>query len=106
MIDFSQEQKKVIHDLFVNNSTEYNIDKLLEELAELSTAILQARNKTSQSNDDILKHRQAMIDEIGDVQIRLAVYSETFKNTEIESRIDKKLSKFDEYLRNRKYKNV
>lgn len=76
------------------NKPKYNISKAVEELQELSLILTQRLNKpTKVKNQDI-------IDEIGDVEIRLAVLKKIFSKASIQKRINLKekdlLTKFKE----------
>lgn len=89
---------QVIDALIKTNIPEYNIDKALEELSELSTILLQVKNKGSKDplNKDI-------IDEIGDVQLRLQVLKGIYGEESVNDRMQKKLDKYKQYIEDGKY---
>lgn len=80
------------------NSTHYNLDKAVEELNELSTAIMQYKLKNGRKTTS-----QDVIDEIGDVKIRLKVLEKMFGKKNIKKRVKLKLSKFKGYFDTEKY---
>lgn len=94
----------VIEALAVRNEASYNEDKLLEELAELSEAVLKRRTKGNTSSAPTL---QDLIDEMGDVYMRLDIYKKMLGlEVEVDIRIGLKLDKYSEYINNEKYKNI
>lgn len=90
---------KIIDILVETNDKDYNFLKAAEELQELSLVLTQSVLKKKQVPD------KEIIDEIGDVKIRLAIIEKFFSKEEIDKRINYKFSKFQEYLDKGKYKN-
>jgi hypothetical protein len=95
-----EELDDVIEQLYKCNSKKFNFRKAAEELNELSLVLLQYLNKEQQPNE------QAIIDEIGDVGIRVAVVAKYFNENLISKRVDDKLTKLKSYIETNKYKNV
>lgn len=93
----------VCSQLATHNEALYNEDKVLEELAELAEVILKARTKRNTEGPS----QQDLIDEIGDVQLRLEVYKKMLGiEREVDIRIGKKLNKFADHLNTKRYKNI
>lgn len=88
----------VIKELLKTNSTKYQLLKACEELSELNTALLQYINK-----GDVKSYKQDVIDEIGDVKIRLKILEEVFGKEKVSKRYKFKINKFFNYLKNKKY---
>jgi len=94
-------KKKIVYDYLKNkNDPNYNLSKTAEELNELSLILLQKLNKPNFIND------QKIIDEIGDVKIRLNVLEKQFLKSKIKSRINSKINKFYYLIKNKKHKNI
>ena len=97
----SKEKTKSILDILVEkNGYHYNLHKASEELQELSLVLTQKLLKPKKVDD------QEIIDEIGDVIIRLDILKKIFNNEKIENRVAYKLSKFNEYIQQDKYKQI
>jgi len=90
--------KKIIKKLSQSNEYEYNLLKASEELQELSLALTQLVNKPNKVDT------QEIIDELGDVTIRLKILKELFDKEAVKKRIKYKISKFKSYIKNDKYK--
>jgi len=88
----------VIQHLSKSNDYKYNLLKASEELQELALVLTQKALK--EEKVDI----QEIIDEIGDVKIRIAVLDNLFDQKKIDKRIKFKLKKFNKYLKEGKYK--
>lgn len=77
----------VIDHLVTNNDEAYNIDKCLEEMAELSEKLLKYKTKKPEyrpSHDEINE-------EIGDVHVRMSVITQIFSsNSKVQERVNKK----------------
>jgi NTP pyrophosphatase (non-canonical NTP hydrolase) len=92
---------KIVNDyLKYGNSKEYTLLKTAEELQELALILIQSVTKDTEIDD------QSIIDEIGDVLIRLNVLREFFPEEEIQERIEYKLKKFYKYITENKYQNI
>jgi hypothetical protein len=93
-------QKEIINHLIKNNGYQYNLLKASEECQELGlilTQLVLKPNKVTQQN---------VIDEIGDVIIRLEILKGLFPIGEIEKRIDFKLSNFKDWIDHKKYTDI
>lgn len=96
-----KEEKKVVYNHLLNiNDREYTIKKTVEELLELALILQQKLNKPSLIDDN------KIIEEIGDVQIRLKVLKQIFPKELIKKRINFKLKKFYKYITEKTYKNI
>lgn len=97
-----KEQKEIVRRVFEYNTYEYNAAKLAEELQELSLELTKLVTKPDLDETRI----QAIIDEIGDVKIRLKVFELSLDRNRIEERVHLKLVKFNTLLENKRYKYV
>jgi hypothetical protein len=99
MINITTEQQHIIQYLALSNNHDYNIIKAAEEFSELVTVLLQKTLKHERVPD------QEVIDEIGDAIIRLEILKRLFNPVAIQNRVDYKLGKFEEYIKENKYLN-
>ena len=83
------------------NDEDYTLRKTIEELQELSLILTQRLNKSKELVPD-----KDIIEEIGDVQIRLKVLKKMFPSKLIKKRINFKLTKFYNYIVDQTYKNI
>jgi len=90
--------KNIINTLVETNEHDYNLLKASEELQELSLVLTQLVNKPNK-----VKTKE-VIDEIGDVKIRLKILEKLFDSEQIQERVDFKMNKFKGYLENDEYK--
>lgn len=90
--------KELIKYLVENNDYKYNLLKTAEELQELSLVLTQMALKKEKVD------KQEVIDEIGDVKIRLKVIQHFFSIKKVKKRIKFKLDKFRSYIKEDKYK--
>lgn len=81
-----------------NNDYKYNLLKAAEELQELSLVLTQMTLKKNKVDE------QEVIDEIGDVKIRLKIIEHLFSRKKVKERIKFKLNKFRSYIKEGKYK--
>ena len=96
-----QDKKDIVYNHLLNvNDREYTINKTIEELLELALILKQKQNKPDLVSDD------KIIEEIGDVQIRLKVLKQIYPIELIKKRINFKLKKFYKYITTEKYKNI
>jgi len=96
-----QDKKDIVYNHLLNvNDREYTINKTIEELLELALILQQKLNKPDLVSDD------KIIEEIGDVQIRLKVLKKIYPIELIKKRINFKLKKFYKYITTKKYKNI
>jgi hypothetical protein len=95
-----EEKDQVYQHLVEKNYHHYNLLKASEELQELALILTQKVNKKNNVPD------QKIIDEIGDVKIRLKVLEKMFPKELIDERVNKKLTSFQSYIQTEKYKNI
>lgn len=88
---------QLINHLVNKNDYKYNLLKTAEELQELSLVLTQMALKENKVN------KQEIIDEIGDVKIRLRVLEHFFSRKRVKKRIEFKMKKLKEYVLNNKY---
>lgn len=100
MIKLSEEQEEIINHLVHNNGLKYNLHKASEECQELGLVLNQYLLKPTKVDT------QEIIDEIGDVFIRMEILKKMFNNDDIQKRIDFKLSKFKEYIDHKLYTQI
>jgi NTP pyrophosphatase (non-canonical NTP hydrolase) len=92
---------KIVNDYLKNgNSKEYTLLKTAEELQELALILIQSVTKDNEIDD------QDIIDEIGDVLIRVNILREFFPEDRIQERIEYKLKKFYQYITENIYRNI
>jgi hypothetical protein len=96
-MEINQKIIKTIHD---RNGYFYNLHKASEECQELGLILNQKLLKQNKVED------KAIIDEIGDVIIRLEILKLMFDNNKIQERINYKLAKFEEYVDHNKYNKI
>lgn len=89
--------KEVLKILAETNDPKYNLTKAVEELCELSTALAQRINK-----GDHVKDPEIQI-EIADVEIRLKVLKHLYGHKECNAFRDKKLERYNGYIKDKKY---
>lgn len=92
----------LINEVLKYNTFDYNINKAVEELQELSLILTQFKNKPEKIQiGDI-------IDEIGDVHLRLRILDKLFGEQEVQERVQYKEEKYKEYLEKKtnKFKNI
>lgn len=91
---------KIFDSVIKQNNPEYNYTKLVEELNELGTICLQIVNKGK--TEERVKN---LVEELGDVLLRISILQVAEKlETAVEIRIREKLIKYENYLKNNKYK--
>lgn len=91
--------EKIINYNNLSNAN-YNLLKSNEELQELALVLQQKVLKPNKVKD------QEIIDEIGDVIIRLEILKKLYPIQEIQKRVDYKLQKFSNYLKEKKHKTI
>jgi NTP pyrophosphatase (non-canonical NTP hydrolase) len=91
----------VISHMVEKNYHFYNLLKAAEECQELATVLLQRVNKNKDKVPD-----SKIIEEIGDVKIRLKVLEKMFSKELIDERVNKKLNTFQGFIESEKYKNI
>ena len=98
-----EEATNTVKELSLYNEDNYNYLKACEEFAELSELLLKKVNKRGGPKEPT---DESIIEEIGDAVIRLGVLVELFGSANIEKRIDFKLSKYIDYMKDKRYKNI
>ncbi len=86
-------------DYMVHYNGDHNFKKAIEELQELALVLMQMLNKPIEGAPD----EQEIIDEIGDVEIRMEVLKRLFAKDKINKRIKFKMDKFRNYIETKKY---
>lgn len=94
------ENSKLLDSIGIKNGDQYNLIKSAEEASELATVLLQKATKTDRVDD------QEVIDEIGDVFIRLIILSKKFGVENVLQRLEHKLSKFKDYHDSERYERI
>lgn len=97
---FTEEQLQFIAKLTKHNDSTYNLHKAAEECQELGLVLTQFILKPDHVD------MSEIIDEIGDVAIRLEILKRIFPADKIEERINFKLEKYKGYLGLEKYNNI
>lgn len=82
-----------------HNGETYNKLKLIEELNELSTALVQSLTKNDDNSSDI-------VEEFGDVKYRMKIFELYLDKDEVKERVEKKFNKSLGYLTSKKYAKV
>jgi len=100
LVDQKVNQYKIIKKMQEQNDPKYNLIKACEELAELSEKLLK---KVVKEGTDKCPSDDDIIEEIGDVQIRLDLLGLIFGQDKVEKRIQYKLSKFEGYMKEGKF---
>lgn len=90
----------VFEHLAETNSWEYNHLKAIEELSELTEVLIKRVTKKGGPKEP---KKQEVIDEIGDVIIRLEVLSKLYGNAAVGERTIAKLTKMEGYINENKY---
>lgn len=88
--------KETIKHLAENNTYQYNLLKAAEECQELALILIQ---KLSKGASD-----KAIIEEIGDVKMRVKVLEQMFDKDKIQERLEYKVGKCQQYIEEGKYK--
>lgn len=90
----------LIKKIVKRNNYNYNLIKASEELTELSLALQQHLTKKHSNS------KTNIIEEIGDVKIRIKMLEEIFDKDKIKRRVQFKLNKYKQYLEQNKYRNI
>lgn len=90
----------IIEKMAKTNSFEYNLEKCVEELLELGEVLMKRKLKAGSFKAPT---NQSIIEEIGDVQIRIDVLKKIFGQFEVEKRVENKLSTYKGYFSEGKY---
>lgn len=97
---FNMEYNEVIKHLASSNKYKYNLIKTCEELAELQEVLLKRIVKEGGPKSP---PNSSIIEEIGDVQIRLDILKEIFGSDKVTERINQKSKKYISYIEENKY---
>ncbi len=91
---------EITQHLAKTNTIDYNLLKAAEECNELAEVLLKKVLKRGGPKEPT---DQAIIEEIGDVIIRTMILSDLLGVKAVDERIDFKLSKYREYIKDGKY---
>lgn len=96
------DQDKLLQILLKENDPKFNITKLCEEMTELQELLLKTINKKPEKAPS----KQSIVDEMGDMMLRLLVVIEQLGVTDEEmgNRIEQKMEKLIKYYNEGKYK--
>lgn len=100
-MNFTDSQKEIIKYLINENGQKFNFHKASEECQELGLVL----NQYLLKSPGVVKD-QEIIDEIGDVIIRIEILKSFFPIDKIEERIEYKLSKFRDYIDHKTYNKI
>jgi|SRR5581483_5830182 len=94
--------QEIVNTLTEMNGERYNIHKASEEAQELGLVLNQYLLKPTKVD------KQEIVDEIGDVLIRIQILMNMglVSEEEVQARIDYKLSKYQEYLDHKLYNQI
>ncbi len=95
----TKKPEDIITKMAETNSWEYNIDKTIEELFELGEVLMKRKLKGSNWGAT----NKQIIDEVGDVEIRIRVLRKLLGEESINSRVEEKLAKFKGFFEQGKY---
>jgi hypothetical protein len=93
-------EDEILDYLVQNNGFHYNLHKASEECQELGLVLTQKLLKPAKVDD------QEIIDEIGDVKIRLSVLERMYPKDRIDARVKEKLAAYETYLDHRLYEKI
>ncbi len=94
-------QDPIVEHLTKKNGETYNFHKAAEECQELGLVLNQKLLHGKNKVDD-----QEIIDEIGDVIIRVEILKRLFPLNKIQERVDFKLAKFKGYIDRKQYSKI
>ena len=97
----NENHKVIIDEMSDSNDYYYNLIKTCEELTELQEVLIKKILKKGSAKEP---SDQSIIDEIGDVYIRIQVLANLFGKENIKTRVFYKLEKFKQYLKDLNYK--
>jgi hypothetical protein len=102
VINKIETEDELMEVLLTENDPKFNITKLCEELSELQELLLKYINKKPEKAPS----KQSIVDEIGDVIVRLGVVIEQLEVEEeaVGERVDDKIAKLIKYYNEGKYK--
>lgn len=91
---------QILDHLARTNDSKYNFEKFLEESTELSEVILKKITKAGTAKEP---KDEDLIDELGDTIIRVDILRRIYGDDAVNTRIQKKLDKYREYIIDGKY---
>lgn len=94
---------KVLREYNDLTNLDYNHLKAVEELLELAEVLQKKVLKRGLEKEPT---NESIVEEIGDVVIRLQVLQEIYGEAAIDARIDYKIDKFTDYYDNQKYLTI
>lgn len=97
---FTNDELEILEYLSKENGDRYNIHKCSEECQELGLVLNQFLLKPTKVDE------QEIIDEIGDVLIRVRILMKKYPTDLIRERIKYKLSKYKEYIDHKMYNQI
>ncbi len=100
MNDTIVKDSPTINKMVETNEYWYNYDKTIEELFELGEVLMKKKLKKGGAKEP---SDASIIEEIGDVQIRLDVLKKLFGETAVQKRVEDKLAKFEGFFKEGKY---
>ncbi len=95
-----EEENPTIEKMASTNDYWYNHDKTIEEIFELGEVLMKKKLKKGGIKEP---SNLSIIDEIGDVYIRLEVLKKLYGEVHVNKRIEDKLAKFEQYYKENKY---
>jgi len=96
-----EEGEQTLERMIEYNEPDYNLLKCIEELAELQEKLIKKVIKKGGPKEP---RDEEIIEEIGDVAIRISILFKLFGETRCEERVFYKLGKFKSYMDEEKYK--
>jgi NTP pyrophosphatase (non-canonical NTP hydrolase) len=93
-------QRRTIDKMVTKNTPQYNYIKLAEECNELALAIM---HKISKPHKDTMVN---LIEEVGDVEIRLRVIKKQVGIALVNHRIKAKMLKYKQWFISKRYPNI
>jgi hypothetical protein len=96
-------EEEILLELEARNGWEYNHLKAIEELAELLEALIKRVTKKGGMKDPGERH---VIEEIGDVKLRLRILEYIYDAQLVRERELEKLKKFENSILTNKYKHI
>lgn len=101
-IEENEDYLDILSEIAQKNDPTYNLAKLAEECSELATVCCQMITKPTKVELEELS------DELGDVFIRLVMLIESLPEVDekVGNRVEEKITKYSQYLKEGKFKNI
>lgn len=96
------QMEEILDKIRLYNSQDYNVQKAVEELNELGAELMKWLNKPAHREERI----PDIVGELADVSIRVNILIDMFGNDSVEDRVEKKLKKLNNYIKENRYTNV